>query len=384
MPRKPFEIFVEPKVLTWARETIGLYPENVSEKLGESPDFIDKLETSKEKPTLKILERLANIYKRPLATFLLSTPPKELPLPKDFRYMPRKKEMPLSPKTRLSIRSCFRMQSLAVGLLKELGREISPKIKKFNTHEDPEVVAEEIRNELGISISEQKSWQNKYQAFQEWREAIERRGIFVFQMSMPLKEIRGFSLIEAELPVIVVNSQDFIAARIFSLFHELSHFLIDKSGICNMRTPIAMLFEKENIESFCNHFAGSLLIPKATLLNHELACSICPSDNNDKIVKKLANEFKVSQEVVLRRMAILGMINIDVYKKKREEWEEIEWKPKGGGPTDPIEKCIREKGKPLITLTLEAYEAGKITYKDAADYLSVRIKYLSEIEHQIR
>jgi len=95
MPKKSLEVHIEPKILKWARESIGLSPEEVSKRLGLSVETINKWELWQKHPTLKTLENLANIYKRPLA-FFLATPPKELPLLNDFRYFPTEEKLTLS------------------------------------------------------------------------------------------------------------------------------------------------------------------------------------------------------------------------------------------------------------------------------------------------
>jgi hypothetical protein len=45
-------------------------------------------ESNKKRILLPALERLATVYRRPLATFFLPEPPEGLPLPTDFRTSP--------------------------------------------------------------------------------------------------------------------------------------------------------------------------------------------------------------------------------------------------------------------------------------------------------
>jgi Zn-dependent peptidase ImmA (M78 family)/DNA-binding XRE family transcriptional regulator len=385
MPRKSLEVPVEPKILRWTRESIGLTPEDVSKRLGLSVDSINKWELGQKNPTLKTLERIANIYKRPLAVFFLPTPPKEPPLPKDFRYFPTEEKLPLSSKTRLAIRRARRLQSLAVDLLKSLNKEVHPTIKKFSLSEDPETLAKKIRDELGINIEAQLKWKNANEAFNKWREVVEKQGILIFQMSMPLEDkIRGFSFIEGYLPVIVVNSRDTIKARIFSLFHEYSHILLHKSGICNMEDIGGYSDEDKLTEKFCNHFAGALLVPEEDFLKHRLTNEILSSrEKFDELLYKFAKEFKVSQEAILRRMSVLGLINKNVYEKKHKEWQAKEWQERKGFEPDRARKCLHEEGIPFVSLVFEAYRQEKITYNDVADCLKLRFKYIPKVAQLI-
>ena len=385
MPRKSLEVSIEPKVLIWARESIGLSPIDISKRLDVSLDLVHRWECAQKRPTLKTVEKLANIYKRPLAVFFLPAPPIEFPLPKDFRCLPTGKKPTLCPKTRLAIRRAHRLQSLVGELVKSLNRKITPTIEKINLSENPETTARNIREQTGIEIQTQLKWKNENESFNKWREIAEKFGVLVFQIGMPLEEIRGFSLTEGVLPVIVLNSRDSITARIFSLFHEYAHLLLGKSGICNMEEGGGFSDEDRLIEIYCNHFAGALLVPKEDLLKHKLISSISSfPERFDEILYKLAKEFKVSQEVILRRMTILGLVSKNFYEKKREEWKAKEWQQKKGPfGIDPAKKCIRETGVPFVSFVLQAYRQEKITYSDVADYLDIRTKYLPKVEKLI-
>lgn len=384
MPSKSLEVSIEPKLLTWARESVGLSIQEVVKRLKVSEDTLRKLEFGQKPPTLIQIEKLAKIYKRPLAVFFLPTPPKEPPLPKDFRTLPTDKIKPFSLKTRLAIRRARRLQSLAIELAKSLNREIIPQIKKVGFSEDPEIVAIRVRKQLGIEIQTQLGWRDEKEALEEWIKIVEEKcGILVFQMSMPIEETRGFSLTEVEIPAIMLNLKDSTNGRIFSLFHEYAHLLIHDGGICDMGDQNHLSGEAKLVEKFCNHFAGAFLVPKDSLLNHDLIRLIKPPYQwSDKILKELAKNFKVSQEVVLRRLVMLDKASLDFYKRKREEWQGKEWQ-KGWGRKNPPKKCIVENGIPFVSLVLDANRQGKITYSDIADYLAIRLRYLPEIEQLI-
>lgn len=86
---------------------------------------------------------------------------------------------------------------------------------------------------MAISYKAPISWENNWVALKGWRQYLENEGIFVFQIIMPKDEIRGFSLIRENYPpAIIINSKDSPNGRIFTLFHEYGHFLLNKSGVC--------------------------------------------------------------------------------------------------------------------------------------------------------
>jgi transcriptional regulator with XRE-family HTH domain len=79
------EIPVSGRVLAWAREFRGLSLEEAAERLGMTVAAVEELETEVSKPTLGEFQRLAGVYRLPLATLFRRTPPAaptELP---DFR-----------------------------------------------------------------------------------------------------------------------------------------------------------------------------------------------------------------------------------------------------------------------------------------------------------
>src|SRR3972149_7418485 len=119
MSNKSFDVSVEPSVLIWARESIGMSVEEVAKKIkGITINTIKRWESKEgsEKPTFAQIETLSNIYKRPLSAFLLPAPPKEPPFPKDFRTFPTEEKQLLKPKTYLAIRKARHFQYSAIEL----------------------------------------------------------------------------------------------------------------------------------------------------------------------------------------------------------------------------------------------------------------------------
>lgn len=384
MPHKSLDVVIEPKVLLWARESIGLGIQEIAKKLQVSENTVEKWESGQKKPKLTQVERLAKIYKRPLAVFFLSKPPQEPPPPKDFRSLPVEKKAVFSPKTRLAIRRARRLQTLAVELAKSLNRQITPLMCKVAPSDNPEFVANSIREQLGVGLQMQFSWEDENKALNGWKRAIEKSGILVFQISMPIEETRGFSLNQGKLPVIVLNLSDSPNGRIFSLFHEYAHLLLNDSGICDMEDVDNLSDEGKLTERFCNHFAGAILVPKDALLTHEIIKSKnYQLELSDETLKELAKSFKVSQEVILRRLVIFRLSTGDFYKRKRKEWEtkaKEGQRKKRWGRQNPPKKCVQENGIPFVSLVLETHREEKITYRDVADYLTIPLKHLPKVE----
>ena len=89
---------IEPSILVWARETLGMSITEVANKLDKDRETVKQWEIGKTTPSLAQLEKLAyTIYKRPLAVFFLPKPPKESTAKQDFRTLPDKEIANLSP-----------------------------------------------------------------------------------------------------------------------------------------------------------------------------------------------------------------------------------------------------------------------------------------------
>lgn len=398
MVRKSPELLAEPELLIWARESAGRTISQAAKYVHVGPERILKWESGQEKPTVAQGERLARVYKRPFAVFFLRKPPQEPPLPRDFRTLPLDQRLPLSTETRFAVRKARRIQKLFKELTSLVGRELSTQIGSVSSNQDPEEVASKVRTELGVEITVQLShWRSPYDALNGWKRVLENLGILVFEFELPVKETRGFSLTDDDLPAIILNRRDSVRARIFSLFHEHAHILLKTSGICDMEEREYAPQGTNQIETFCNHFAGAVLVPRGDLLYHRLVRGVSRSvvEWPDNILQELADDFKVSRETVLRRLLVFGRTTRDFYMRKRREWkrnrercEEVakelrKEKASLGEKTygmSQFRRCIRENGVPFVSLVLDAYRTNRINLSDVADYLQVRVKHLPKIE----
>jgi len=88
---------VQPVVMRWARQSIGLSVSDVALRLKRPVDEIEAWETGAAFPSYPLLEKLAyQIYKRPLAVFFLPAPPEEASPTREFRTLPTDELLTLS------------------------------------------------------------------------------------------------------------------------------------------------------------------------------------------------------------------------------------------------------------------------------------------------
>lgn len=374
MARKPPEVEVNPDVLKWARESAGWSPDETSRKLKVHAERLHRWESGAERPPLNALVALAQCFKRPLAALLLPEPPVESTPPRDFRSLPGRREQ-LSPETLLVIRRARRLQSAAMELMSQMGRSSSPKIGIGGLEDRPDRIAAAERAALAVSLDEQTRWKDPYEASRAWRERLEHANVLVFQFAMPIEDCRGFSLAENQPPVIVVNPSDAIRARIFTLFHEYAHLLLRRPGLCLPELKKARKQDQvANVEDWCNRFAGALLAPEDAFRTRRVG------PLRDFLVEQ-SSRLKVSKQVVLRRMLDLGMIGRKQFFEALETIQAEEKQTRrAGGPVRPARRTVSERGRLFASLVLQGLERGLITHADVADYLSLRLKHLGEMQ----
>jgi len=257
---KSLKIEVQPDVLKWAIKNSGLPENQIANKIKVNINTLNDWLSGTKKPTLRQLESLSQILKRPLAAFFLSKPPEEKPLPRDYRMIPDKVGK-FNNKTILAIRKARRLQRVSKELSENLKTEMETGILSVNLSDNPNLIAEKYLEIFKINEETRKKWKSPYDALNYFRNILEDRNIVVFKISMPIEDARGFTLVEEVPPVIVVNSKDLAEAQVFTLLHEFGHVLLNKSGVS---MPDNALFQREvnKVEKWCNEFASAILLPE--------------------------------------------------------------------------------------------------------------------------
>lgn len=388
------EANINPELLIWARKSSGLDVVSAARNVVTDPEKLKKWESGELKPSIPQLRKLANKYKRPLAVFFLPEPPKNFAAMRDFRMLPDTDGGEISPVLAYEIRRANQRREVALELLKYLGQKI-PDVKiKVTEGEDPDEASKRIRDYLGIDIKIQFSLREKYKAFNYWKKSIEDIGVLVFQTSgVSANEMRGMSISEKTLPVIVLNGQDSPRAKVFTLVHELTHILLDHGGLCNLSNVPLRTSSKVNTEVKCNHIAGAVLIPKSILLKDpDVIIGDSFVEWSDIQIDKLSKKYTVSREAFVRRLAILGIVSEGFYRRKRAEYQAAYARKKEIIKMNQLKEAFiiptyvmvnRNNGTKYTKIVLDAYYEDKITTSDVSDYLEVKLKHLSSIEHAV-
>lgn len=368
-------IEVNGEVLKWARESIALNRNKVSKQSKVSYARLIQLEEGEKLPTLSELRTLSKIYKRTVATLMLYNPPPEKPLPKDRRTLDSKDLGHFDEKTILAVRKARALVQSLLDLRTDAGVATPNFPYRASLQDAPHSIATELRKAL--FLKEVRQIENPNQALEEYIEKVENTGVAVFQLSLTKDNLRGFSLVDEDLPVIAIKrGGEPVYSKIFTLFHELGHILLHTGGVCDVQLSP----EAQQIEKWCNSFAAEMLIPSEELLQKQVVKR--HATENVKTWRKmdlieLGKQFHVGPLAVLRSLLEQQLTTPQFYNKHHQAWN----KPSFGRSKNPegrniAKEVVKEKGRGYVSLAFRAYDQNRIDLKDLADYLGVKLSYI--------
>ena len=382
------EVPITPGVAAWARTTAGLSVHEAADLLREPPTLLAAWERGETRPSLTQAKALAHLYRRPLAALLLPDVPDEPATPVDFRRGVGGRDRRLTRPILLEIRRARRMQQAAGEVFEGLDLSTTD-LRLDSPSTDPEDAAARYRATLGVSIADQLSWSSDYQALNAWRAAVERWNVLVLQASMPVEEVRAFSLAPSSPSVIVLNSADAATARIFSLFHELGHLVRGEQGICDPAAELMSGADEIAEERYCNRFSGALLVPKQALINDPLARSVAANESPESPLGGLAARFRVSRQVMWYRLRDTGLISPAAFAAG---WSVLRVSDKpsarpretGSFVNPPTwRRVLTEDGRGFVSRVFEALDRGLVGPADIVDWLEIKTSDFGKLERQL-
>jgi Zn-dependent peptidase ImmA (M78 family) len=375
MARTPTAL-VEPDLLVWARETRGLTVADAARKAGV-PRLAD-CEAGDHPLSMAQLRQLAETYKRPLAAFLLPKPPPDLAPLQDCRA-PSAAAAAAMGDIRLAHRVAAGRRAAALELIEALGEPPPTFALRLRGDADAEDAATVIRRALGVTVPEQRRWSSASAALAHWREAVEATGALVFQAPrIEPNVMSGFAIAEFPLPAVVLNAKDIEHRRIFTLMHELAHVARRQGTLCHPFTA------EGTAEAYCNAVAAAVLVPMDALLAEPLVRQGPGSrDWDDEDLRRLGAQYRVSREVILRRLLAAGRTSREFYSLKHGEWaQSYSGRPKSSGDGGPPRErvILSHTGRRFAELVLSAYNQERITLCEAAGHFAAKVRWVGKIE----
>ncbi|MDR2943676.1 MAG: ImmA/IrrE family metallo-endopeptidase [Methanosarcinales archaeon] len=379
--------YINPKILTWARNDSPLLFEEISLKSGCSIEDIKSWESGESYPSITEAKKLAKIYDIPFASLFLTNPPsKKKQLYADRRTVYKSDYDGISYELWLEIRRIITNREIAVESLPDIISYYKP-LPAIEETDSIEEVARSIRTYFNFSVPFKNKSAYKSNSFNYFRNLFENNGIMVAQITdVPVSEIKGLSIYFDEIPIIAANNKDWDRSKTFTLFHEMAHLLRRSSSICLVD------FDERNDEEekICDKIAAETLLPKNSFL--ELVNYENDGNWNRRRLESIADKFGVSSVVVLRRLFELEKIDLFSYRKLYKELE-IEFisfmnksdsdKKKNTGFPSFKTIYLSQQGALFPRLLLIAYSNGNLSYGEMCRSLNIKTDQIGKIEQAV-
>jgi len=376
-------IAVNPSLLAWARAESGYALDRIAKRLNVKEERVAAWETGERTPTLRQVESLARFLHRPLSVFFMPRPPQLPPLATEYRRLPDVDPGHESPELRLALRQMLTRRENTLNLIGELGETIPTFGLRAHLRESPAEVGKRLRQATRVEVATQLGWSNEYEAWREWRAAVEQLGVLVFQFpKVLLSEVRGLALLRTPMPVAAVNGKEIPEARAFTLCHEVVHLMLAAS---NEEESAARERRRGNewldVERFAEVAASHALVPENALRSVIGQLGLQRAEWGIENVRRVAKKFRLTPLATATRLRESGFMVWAQYNQWREQWQAYvaSLPPRRGGFATPMEKAVNRAGRPFAQLVLEALSANRITSVDASRYLDLRFEHFDKL-----
>lgn len=376
----PVKANINREILRWARKSAKITLEKAASTISKTCklDRIKEWESpeGKDLPSIKQVEKLARLYRRPVDVFYLKFIPRDFPPLKDFRV---NKESGLNTALIFMMREIQDKQEWLSKFLEGKKEKKLDFVGKYNIKSQPEKVARDIRQTLGINTKEASEKPLKY-----WIQKSEAKRIFVSlssnyhtRLKLDSDVFKGFVIADKYAPFIFLNSDDWDHGQLVTLVHELAHIWINVSGISN-ETEISLSDPEKThvVEKFCREVAIHALLPQ-----EEVEALVTEKSGlTFKAISRAAKKLGVSTTALLIRSNKLGIVQNDSFNSLRKEadqswkdflFKESQKKKSSGGPNYYIMQ-LRRSSKAFSNIVMDIYKSGKVNGTDASRLLSVK------------
>ena len=383
----PTEAFITPELVKWARERQNLTADAVAQKINVTATRFSAWEEGDGRPTLRQAQNLAQKLYIPFGFLFLSAPPSdEVPLP-DLRTLTGTPLGPPSPNFIDLVNDVLRKQQWYREYQESEGAQPVPFIGRFTVTDSAETIAADIANTLGINVVMRQESQNWEEFLRQFISRAEAAGVLVLRSGivennthrkLDVEEFRGFAISDDLAPLVFINGQDAKTAQIFTVAHELAHLWIGESGISNpdhMRRASQQINE---IDRLCDQVAAETLLP-----NDDFLSQWQEEGSVERSLQTLAARYRVSRFVVLRRAYENDKVTFDDYRTYYEELVTNLRKRSTQGGGDFYKTLLARNSNTLTLTLLAAASEGRVSDRDAARLLNVKVKTLEDIRKKL-
>ncbi len=342
------------------KELLKRMPEQVVHVKNKFPKY-DEWIKGEDYPTYNQLIELSKIFHIPFGYFFLERLPEiKYPIP-HYRTL-QDGDLVSSNELLETIQFAQKIQEWAKEILLEWGQEKLPYCGKYKDDYNIEGVLKELKDIFEI----QNGWASRKSTWTEALnyliEKVEEKGIIVLRngivgnnthRKLSIEEFRGFVLYDEIAPVVFINNNDSISAKIFTLIHEVVHILIGESASFDLRN---LQSANNRIEQFCDKCTAEFLVPAEEIRNIY----------KQKIdLEELAKHFKVSQIVILRRLLDTSIITQQEFYLQFEKLYKKEIKVPQSSGGNFYQTLSTRLSKRFLHILNTAVKNNTILFRDA-------------------
>ena len=373
--------------LKYLLDLYGLSVEELSEKISKGlKNPITQKELFSTKIKLNHLKRIDSFFNKGLHFYL---DPKVPEKSKDASVFFRKKnfnsELNFGSRKIVNEFEEFKISLSAISKLSDL--KTDRVFKVYNTKDNPKLVAQELRKTLhpGCPSDLKEFLKSLIEKFAEFNILA-----FEFVETWNKKEkanIDGFFL---NPNVIVLKRQQKAFRReIFTLVHELGHFLLNEEEIDLLDYYQISKTDFSKIERWCNDFAYFFLAGDYANEFNKIQKADSSNDYHFEIIEKISNRTHLSQIALFTRLLYEKKLSSYDYSKIKtdlfEKYQEKLKKEKTNQERDK-EKGIKQKGaapqpikSPLLISTIQtAFYEGVLNEYEVCKRLNIKPEKLEK------
>ncbi|MFS4466190.1 ImmA/IrrE family metallo-endopeptidase [Maribacter sp. 2210JD10-5] len=304
------------------KHLLNLYKISVEDFLDLiSNDLKNKIKTSdifSESIKINHLKRIDKVFKKGLHYYL---DPKEPETSKDASIFFRKEkfnsDLNIGAKKVVNHFEEFKISLSAIAQLADLDLQRSFPVYKI-TH-DPKVVAQTIRKQLYPSFTG-----NLKEFLKALISKFAEKNILVFEFveywnQKEKANIDGFFL---NPNVIVLKRQQISFRReIFTLAHELGHFLLNEEEIEKLEIQNLANENLSSVEKWCNDFAFHFLAGEFSTVLDNIDKADSSNDYHHELIEKISKATHLSQIAIFTRLLFQNKITKRDYSNIKEGFE---------------------------------------------------------------
>lgn len=379
---------LNPEILIWARETAGLDLETAAQKIdlkatrgASGTDRLAAMEAGETTPTVPLLRRMAQQYRRPLLTFYLPKVPAPAELGQDFRTLTDRGD-PSNVLLATLLRDVKARQALTREMLEDDEDVVEVAlVGALKGVRDAKSLSAALVDQIGFDRAKYRAHARGEDAFAYLRALVEAKGVFVllagdcghWSTAIEVSIFRGFAIADKLAPFVVINDQDAKSAWAFTLLHEVAHLLLGETGVSGGAPD-------GQIEQLCNDAAAAVLIDREEIASIYLDVTEGKTSEIE-FINALADQARVSRSMIAYQLFRTGAIGRDRWEGLRdtfrEQWlatkaaEKERSRSKATGPDWYVVRRHR-LGAALLNIARQGMADGTLTPTRAARMLGVK------------